>query len=189
MADETSYSLDAYVADLRRITAATSDYPEIFDQVAPLASRLALAKATWLKPEHYETDEEQGFGAHLLHEEPDHSLAVFAVSWAPHDGTPPHDHGTWAVVAGVDGTERNIKYNRLDDRSRPDHAELEERCTFTANAGDVICLKPNGIHLVWNDNDFVTVSLHTYGRHFNHTDRSSFDLETNEVLPFVVAVK
>ncbi len=52
MADETSYSLEGYVADLRRITAATSDYPEIFDQVAPLASRLALAKATWLKPEH-----------------------------------------------------------------------------------------------------------------------------------------
>ena len=34
---------------------------------------------------------------------------------------------TWAMVAGVDGTERNIKYNRLDDCSRPDYAELEER--------------------------------------------------------------
>ena len=31
------YTLDAYVADLRRITAATTDYGEIFDQVAPLA--------------------------------------------------------------------------------------------------------------------------------------------------------
>jgi len=35
----------------------------------------------------------------------------------------------------------------------------------------------------------VTVSLHTYGRHFNYTDRSSFNLETNEVKPFVVEVK
>ncbi|NQU61697.1 MAG: cysteine dioxygenase family protein [Rhodospirillales bacterium] len=183
------YTFDEYVGDLRRITAATTDYAEIFDQVSPLASKISLAKDGWMKPELYETDEEQGFGAHLLHEEDDHSLAVFAVAWAPQNGTPPHDHGTWAIVAGVDGTERNIKYNRLDDRSKPDYAELEERCSFTASAGEVICLKPKGIHLVWNDNDVVTVSLHTYGRHFNHTGRSSFNTETNEVIPFVVSVK
>lgn len=188
MPDGTSYSLDAYVADLRRITAATAEYAKIFDEVTPLASRLALAKDAWLKPQHYETDAEQGFGLHLLHEEPDHSLAVFAVAWAPHDGTPPHDHGTWAVVAGVVGVERNVKYNRLDDRSRPDHVELEERCSFTASAGDVICLKPNGIHLVWNDSDSVTVSLHTYGRHINHTGRSAFDIETNQATPFEVKI-
>jgi predicted metal-dependent enzyme (double-stranded beta helix superfamily) len=189
MADDMAYTLDQYVADLKRITAATSDCAAIFDQVAPLARKLALAKATWLKPEHYEVDPEQGFGAHLLHEEPDHSLAVIAIAWAPHKGTPPHDHGTWAVVAGVDGAERNVKYNRLDDRSRPDYAELEERCAFTAAAGEVVCLKPNGIHLVWNDNDYVTVSLHTYGKHINHTGRSTFDPETHEVEPFVVTVR
>lgn len=189
MSDNASYTLGDYIADLRRISAATSDYAEIFDQVAPLASRLALAKDAWLKPEHYEINEEQGFGVQLLHEEPDHSLAVFTVAWAPDDGTPPHDHGTWAVVAGVDGSERNVKFNRLDDRSRPDYAELEEKCSFTANAGDVICLKPRGIHIVWNDSDKVAVSLHTYGRHFNYTDRSSFNLDTNEAMPFVVEIK
>ncbi len=189
MSNDTSYTLERYVADLRRITAATSDYAEIFERVSPLASNLALAKDTWLKPEHYETDEDKGYTAHLLHEESDHSLAVFAVAWAPHRGTPPHDHGTWAVVAGVDGSERNVKYNRLDDRSRPDHAELEERCVFAANAGDVVCLKPRGIHVVWNDNDHVSLSLHTYGRHFDYTDRTAFDLETNRTMPLVVDVR
>jgi len=33
------------------------------------------------------------------------------------------------------------------------------------------------------------VSLHTYGRHINYTDRSSFSPETNEVMSFVVEVK
>jgi predicted metal-dependent enzyme (double-stranded beta helix superfamily) len=183
------YTLDAYVADLRRITAATSDFGEIFDQVAPLAGQLALAKDGWLTPELYETDAEQGFGAHLLHEEPDHSLAVFCIAWAPHQGTPIHDHGTWAVVAGVEGIERNIKYNRLDDRSRAEHAELEERSTLNAEVGDIICLRPNGIHLVWNDSDKVTISLHTYGQHFNFTNRSKFDIETNVATPFVVNVQ
>ncbi len=93
------------------------------------------------------------------------------------------------MVAGVDGAERNTKYNRLNDRSRPDCAALEERCTITENASDVICLKPHGIQVVWNDNDHVMVSLHTYGRHINYTGRSSFNLVTNEVKPFAVDAK
>jgi predicted metal-dependent enzyme (double-stranded beta helix superfamily) len=31
----------------------------------------------------------------------------------------PHNHGTWAVVAGVYGPERNAFWKRLDDGSRP----------------------------------------------------------------------
>ncbi len=183
------YSVEEYVSDLRRITAATSDYDEIFDQIGPLARKLALAKESWIKPEYYETDAEQGFGVHVLHQEPDHSLAVFVVAWSPHQGTPPHDHGTWAVVAGMDGEERNVKYDRLDDRSRSDYAELEERCSFSAGPGDVICMRPRGVHLVHNETDHVTTSIHTYGRHVNYTDRVSFNLETNEATPFILSIK
>lgn len=186
---DTRYSVEQYVADLRRITAAMPDYGELFDQVAPRARRLALAKESWIEPAHYETDAEQGFGVHLLHEEPDHSLAVFVVAWLPDRGTPPHDHGTWAVVVGLDGDERNVKFNRRDDRSRSDYAELEERCRFEAGPGDVICMRPGGIHLVHNDTHRVTASLHTYGRHVNYTKRASFNLETNEATPFILNVR
>ena len=31
------------------------------------------------------------------------------------------------------------------------------------------------IHSVWNTGDQVSISLHTYGRHINHTGRSEFD--------------
>jgi predicted metal-dependent enzyme (double-stranded beta helix superfamily) len=188
MSTHTTYSVERYVADLRSIAAETSDYGELFHRIAPRARKLALAKDRWIEPTHYETDAEQGFGVHVLHEEPDHSLAVFVVAWLPHRGTPPHDHGTWAVVAGLDGVERNVKFNRRDDRSRSDYAALEERCSFHAGAGDVVCMRPRGIHLVHNDTDRVTASLHTYGRHVNYTDRASFSLETNEATPFIVNV-
>ena len=184
-----TYNLAQYVADLRAIAAKTSDEAEILGRVAPLAKKLAAGKESWLKPKHYETDGEQGFGLHLLHEEPDHSLAVFAIAWASHDGFGPHDHGTWTVVAGVEGVERNVKYNRLDDRARADHAKLAERCTILAGAGDVILIRSKGIHAVWNDSDRVTLSLHTYGKHINYTGRVAFELETNKVKPVVVAIK
>jgi predicted metal-dependent enzyme (double-stranded beta helix superfamily) len=182
-----TYTLDDYVEDLRRITRETADEDEILRRVGPLARRLALEKS-WLEPKHYETNAEQGFAAYLLHEEPDHSLAVFLANWLPGRGAPPHDHGTWAVVAGVEGVERNIRYRRLDDGSRPGHAELEVKSELEADAGDLICMKTGGIHAVRNETDRVSLSLHTYGRHVNYTKRSQFDLEKKQQTDFVVQV-
>lgn len=181
------YSLDAYIDDLRRITGETADEAQIIDRVGPLAQRLAIDKR-WVKPHHFETDDRQGFLAYLLHEEPDHSLAVMAVNWLPGRGAPPHDHGTWAVVSGVEGAERNIGYRRVDDRSRAGHARLEVKHDFTAGAGELVCMKTGGIHAVRNETDGTTLSLHTYGRHVNFTDRSQYDLETNAVKDFIVRV-
>jgi predicted metal-dependent enzyme (double-stranded beta helix superfamily) len=182
------YSLEHYVDDLRRITGETADEDQIINRVGPLAQRLAVDKS-WIQPCHFETDDLQGFLAHLLHEEPDHSLAVMAVNWLPGRGAPPHDHGTWAVVSGVEGVERNIGYRRLDDRSRVGYAELEVKHDFNADVGELVCMKTGGIHAVRNETDGITLSLHTYGRHVNFTNRSQFDPETNEVKDFIVRVE
>ncbi len=184
MSDD-GYSLEDYVGDLRDISARCEDDREVIGEVRPLARRLALAK-TWLKPEHYKCNEEQGFGVHLLHEEPDHSLAVFAVSWLPGRGAPPHNHGTWAVVSGVDGPEENSFWDRLDDGSREGHAEISKRAAKSFVEGEVVALEPDHIHSVMNHSDRVTVSLHTYGMHVNHTDRSQYDIEKNLEIPFTV---
>jgi len=180
-----SYSLEQYVNDLRSIVAETSDEDEIIRQLGPLAQRV-VADKSWLQPKHYETDAEQGFGVHLLHEEADHSLAVILVNWLPGRGTPPHDHGTWAVVAGIEGVEHNVRYKRLDDRSDPDYAELAVKEDFAANEGELVCIRTGGIHKVTNETERMTLSLHTYGMHINHTNRSQFDLDTNARTEFIV---
>ena len=63
--------------DLRTITSGTTDPRVIVERVRPLVREVALSRV-WLEARHYECDPEQGFGVHLLHEEPDHTLAVFA---------------------------------------------------------------------------------------------------------------
>jgi predicted metal-dependent enzyme (double-stranded beta helix superfamily) len=87
----SSYSLDEYVRDLRAITAEETDPINIADRVAPLAKKFAQSPG-WVRPEYRECDAEQGFGVHLLHEEPNHDLAVFVFSWLPNRGTTPHNH-------------------------------------------------------------------------------------------------
>jgi predicted metal-dependent enzyme (double-stranded beta helix superfamily) len=181
----TPYDLKRFVDDLRAITGSTSDEDEIIRRVRPLARDLALAR-TWLEPRYYECDAAQGFGVHLLHEEPDHTLAVFAASWLPDRGAPPHNHGTWAVVAGVDGLERNIFWKRVDDGSRPGYAEIVKAGEKAFGAGDVVTFLPESIHSVTNETDAVTVSLHVYGKHVNYTTRSQFDPETRVAKEFKV---
>ena len=183
-----TYTLAEFVARLRVITAATRDPREITERVTPLARALALSR-TWLEPKHYAGDGQQGFGIHVLHEEPDHTLLVFAAAWLPGRGAPPHNHGTWAVVTGVDGPERNILWDRVDDGSRPGYAKIRKREDGVFGPGDVLTLMPAEIHSVANESAQVTVSLHVYGYNLNLTSRSEFDPERDLERPVLLSMQ
>ena len=176
------HQLETFIGDLRAATVNASDEAAILTRVRPLVARLALSR-TWLLPRHYEALEDQGNGVHLLHEEPDHTLAVVAVCWLPGRETLPHNHGTWALVAGVDGPERNVFWRRLDDGTRPGYAKLERIGQKVIRVGDVLAMPTGTIHSVANDTDSITLSLHVYGRHLNYSPRSQFDVDKQTESP------
>ena len=183
----TPYTLEQYVRDLRTITAEETDPVKITDLVAPLAKKFAQSPE-WLRPEYRECDAEQGFGVHLLHEEPNHDLAVFLISWLPNRGTTPHNHKTWAVVVGIEGQEQEINYKRVDDGTTPGFADLMRGGEQVMTTGDVARCYPDHIHSVRNIGRDISMSLHTYGRHINYTGRSEFDLEQKREKPFIIKV-
>ena len=113
---------------------------------------------------------------------------MFAFSWLPNRGTPPHDHGTWAVVAGVLGPEWNTFWRRLDDGTRPGYAKLEQIGAKMFLPGDVLAMPSGTIHQVWNQTEAVTVSLHIYGMHVKHTGRSQFDTEKCTAAPYIARI-
>ncbi len=183
-----AYSVDAYISDIRRIASEEADIASITGRIKPLAAKL-VATPGWLTDEMRACDPEQGFGVHLLHEEPNHDLAVFVLTWLPGRGTKPHNHLTWAVVAGIEGEEHEVNWKRVDDGTRPGFAELVRDGEHTLKAGDIAVCLPHHIHSVWNTGDKMSISLHTYGRHINHTGRSEFDPETRTERPMVVSVR
>ena len=101
------YTIQNYVEDLRTAVALAATEAEILRKVRPLAQKLVINRGAWLKPEYYEVDLKRGSSLYVLHEEEDHTLMVFAACFRPGRVTPIHDHGTWAVVAGVEGEEKN----------------------------------------------------------------------------------
>ena len=181
------YSVDSYIKDISKVVDEETTQKVITERIKPLAIRLAANKS-WIKPEYYNIDEEQGFGLHLLHEENDHRLAVFVIAWAPGKGLAPHNHKTWAVVAGIEGQEHETNYKRLDDRSKSGFAELVKTSEETIYPGNATCCLPEDIHSVWNNGDNIALSIHTYGIHLNHTGRSIFDIDAKTETPCIVEV-
>jgi predicted metal-dependent enzyme (double-stranded beta helix superfamily) len=95
----------------------------------------------------------------------------------------------WAIVVGVAGSERNVFFERTDDRSRSGHAELRRIGEQVLGPGEVLAMPSGTIHSVTNDSDRVTLSLHVYGKHINFTRRSQFDLERHAEKPFIVKLE
>lgn len=170
------YGIGGFVTELRAVALASVGEAEMVERTKPLVARLARSGA-WVRPEYYQCDSEQGFGVHVLHEEPDHSLWVIAASWLPHRGAPPHNHGTWAVVAGIDGEEKNILWQRRG-------SGLQRGGSETIGPGQVATFLSNAIHSVINEGERTTLSLHVYGRNLNVAERSRFDPETGIETPF-----
>ena len=171
---ERSYDLPRFVADLRRITGEESDESRIVRRVAPLARELAATPGLVTETRE-KRDEAQGFTLRLLHEDPDHSNAVFLFAWLPGRGTPAHNHKTWGVVVGVEGEEKETWWRRVDDGTRAGYAQLEPLSERRLTPGGVSSFLSDDIHTVLNDTGRVSWSLHVYGRHINHTGRSEFD--------------
>ena len=184
-----NYSVQDYVDDLRTTVAVAETESEILSKVRPLAQRLVKNRDVWIKPEHYQVNDERGSSLYVLHEEEDHTLMVFAACFRPGRVTPVHDHGTWAVVAGVAGAEKNTIYKRIDDGSKPNQGEIQLRGDKVVRQGDAIGMPSGTFHTVSNVSDEVSVSLHTYGMNTNHTVRFQIDPETGKVDEFKIPLR
>jgi predicted metal-dependent enzyme (double-stranded beta helix superfamily) len=181
------FSIARLVSELRAARATACDERDMLARVGPWVHHAAATRSDWLRPDMCVPDADQGFGICVLHEEVDHQLAVLVASWLPDRGTPPHDHGTWAVVAGLEGTERNTLWKRLDDGARPGYAEIVKVGERALGPGGVLVMPAGAIHSVWNDGKRVAMSLHIYGQHVNYTQRSRFDPARRSTSPYRLA--
>jgi len=107
------------------------------------------------------------YGRNLLYRDAQTGFVVIAMVWPPRMGSAPHDHGTWGVVAVVEGAVEVTNFEREDDGSQPGFAVLRPVCTLHAERGAVATVLPphEDFHGVYNASDSLTaISIHTYGR-------------------------
>ncbi|SJZ81042.1 Rhodanese-related sulfurtransferase [Enhydrobacter aerosaccus] len=132
-------------------------------------------------------------GIYRLSEDPDHRFALYASAGGAGKKVPPHNHTTWAIIAGVHGAERNVVYDRLDNGARPDVVQLREAPAKekTLRRGDFIAFLPEDFHHIETPADSgEALHLHFYGLSLEHLpDRVSVDLATGAARRFMAKAK
>jgi rhodanese-related sulfurtransferase/predicted metal-dependent enzyme (double-stranded beta helix superfamily) len=133
-------------------------------QLAQIAAALeALARQQSLFPaEHFPLAATGGVPVYRLAEERDGRHALYVVVNPPGASQRPHDHTTWAVIAGVRGTERNVFFRR-EPTDDPAQHRLHETRTIDVVPGTSVMLTPTDVHTIQAIGDEPSLHLHCYG--------------------------
>ena len=160
------FDLDQLVAELREAARADEPAKRVRElMTAAFSDPAAIAAAM----PHFDNDDE------VLFE--DDTVSIWFVRFVPGLHVPPHDHQTTATIGVYEGAEDNHFYLREDDR-------LVHKSTRRVGPGDVIALKPDGIHSVEAADNKVSCGIHVYLAKLTTIERSLFDWDSGAPRPY-----
>ena len=123
-----------------------------------------------------------GVASAVLSSDENDGLTLILARFQPGAPTPIRDHGTWAVAYVVEGQERYIQWERLDDGGDPQRAELQVKYERILGPGDTVYWfdPPHDIHSQ-QALDGVAWELLLFGRNPLQGTLHYFDLRTGHV--------
>lgn len=160
---------------------ASQASPQALQQVAQLLGQ--LARQTELFPaEHFPLTRQTPARLFRLSEDLDGRYALYVSAGLPGKARPPHDHTTWALIAGVRGVERNALYRR-EHTADPDRDRLVHERTVDITPGETLAIASEQVHTIELVGDAPGLHLHFYGRSleqlpqrvvFEHTEGGTY---------------
>ena len=107
----------------------------------------------------------------------DDGVSIWFVRFMPGIHVPPHDHQTTATIGVYQGAEDNHFYLR-------EPGLLARKTSRRVHPGEVIAIKPDGIHSVEAANGEPCCGIHVYLAALTRIERSLFDWDTGEAKPY-----
>ena len=107
----------------------------------------------------------------------DDTVSIWFVRFVPGLHVPPHDHQTTATIGVYEGAEDNHFYLRDAER-------LVHKSSKRVGPGDVIALKPDGIHSVEAADNEQSRGIHVYLAKLTTIERSLFDWDSGIAIPY-----
>lgn len=123
-----------------------------------------------------------GSTATILAQGPDGEGALMLLRLPAEAPTPIHNHNTWGVAVVVSGINHYWRWERKDDLSDPNHADLHLADEFEHGPGEFVLWgdPPHDLHAQQGAGD-VAFEFVFFGRNPNLQPRAYFDAETGEV--------
>jgi len=185
---ETQNAVDRFIARTRELCAREPDLEKRWEALPPILSELLAdpevreASHSWPIP-----GTEGGRAGNLLfYEDPDFG---FVINGQIHVADRPvnepkhaHDHGKIYTAYGLlDGHERIVQFERTDDGSQPDCAEVRKTADYLAGPGDIHLAKPGDIHVeVYTGERTAAVIIRSKRDGVPTNMHGRYDLETGE---------
>ena len=148
-----------FISQMRELFAREPDPAKRWPAVPALLAELLAdpdvraASRNWPVPSNVPAKEGERRAANLLfYEDPDFGFVINGQVHEAREGitepTQAHDHGqNWTAYGLLDGHERIVMFERTDDGSRPDHADLRRTKDYLAGPGDIHLAKPKDVHV------------------------------------------
>ena len=129
------------------------------------AELIALSRHKDLFDVEHFPDPEPGAAAklYLLSEDGGGRFPLYLTCALPGGAVRPHNHGTWAVVAGLSGCEENSFYDRVSGGSEPGPATIALAGKVRVHDGESVAMLPDDIHSVATPGDVPRRHFHMYG--------------------------
>ena len=186
---ERAAAVRRLIDEARTIEKSGVTYANL-DKIGGLLSSLA-SRADLFPQDEFPLGTEGGI--YRLSEDPDNRFALYASAGGPGKKVPPHNHTTWAIIAGVHGAERNVVYERLDNGAQENVVQLREAPSKekTLKRGDVITFLPEDFHHIETPvGSGNALHLHFYGLSLEHLpDRQTVDMKTGTAKRFMAKPK
>lgn len=158
-AAERQKAVTAAVDDIRAIEQTQGVTRAGLDAIR--ARLTELAKQGDLFPEEDfpppKRDDDKSATLYRISEDNDHRFALYVQSAFGRVEAPPHNHTTWAVIAGIKGGELNRFYDRTEDGGVMQTGEAIVR------DGTAVAFLPDDLHSIHVDGHETVINFHMYG--------------------------
>jgi rhodanese-related sulfurtransferase/predicted metal-dependent enzyme (double-stranded beta helix superfamily) len=126
---------------------------------------IALAGRTNLFPgAHFANYPGRSGTIYHLAEDADGHFALYGSAGVPGKAQPPHNHTTWASIAGVYGDEHNVFFERTDRGEIPGEGQLQRTGELTIRRGNACAMMPEDFHTIEVTGGGESLHLHLYGK-------------------------
>jgi rhodanese-related sulfurtransferase/predicted metal-dependent enzyme (double-stranded beta helix superfamily) len=163
IAEQRAQAVGKLIERVRAIEASEGATRASLDKIK--AELIALASRSELfPPEHFANPPGRAGTIYHLAEDADGRFALYGSAGAPGKAQPPHNHTTWASIAGVYGDEHNVFYERVDRGETPGEGRLRRIHELTIQRGSACAMLPGDFHTIEVTGPGESLHLHLYGK-------------------------
>lgn len=159
---ERAHAVRGFIAEARRLIPNPVDAtPAQLEEVAQRLQAFGLRRELF-DPETFAVVPGRATSIYRLAEDIDGGYALYLSLGNPGKAQPPHDHTTWAIIAGVRGNERNEVFARSESAD-PQRDTLSHVRRVDVGPGSSIALGPADVHTIELIGNEPGAHLHFYG--------------------------